>query len=179
MPEMGEYAVGAWLSLFGGCEAIVYNQKLNPKGVRTNEVDVIGLVPSSRRVYLCEVATHLGGLLYSGGNPGTKKTVERKFHAMFRYASRVYPDWECTFMLWAPYVPKGILTEFLQELKARLSEARRNIEVVINGEYTRRVEQLRESAKGDQRDRGEPFYRALQILENLRPQDAVSTKPPT
>lgn len=78
-------------------------------------------------------------------------------------------------MLWAPYVPKGILTEFLKEL----SDAHPNIEVVINGEYTRRVEELRESAKGDQRDRGEPFYRALQILENLRPQDAVSaTKPP-
>ena len=175
MPEMGEYAVGAWLSLFGGCEAIVYNQKLNPKGIRTNEVDVIGLVPSSRRVYLCEVATHLGGLHYSGGNPGTMKTVERKFHAMIRYASRTYRGWECTFMLWAPYVPKGILTEFLKEL----SEVHRNIEVVINGEYTKRVEQLRERAKGDQRDRGELFYRALQILENLRPQDAVSaTKRP-
>ena len=176
MPEMGEYAVGAWLSLFGGCEAIAYNQKLNPKGIRTNEVDIIGLVPSSRKVYFCEVATHLGGLHYSGGNPGTKKTIERKFLAVNRYASRTYPNWDCTFMLWAPYVPKGILTDFLKEW----SDAHPNIEVVINGEYTRRMEQLRKNAKGDHRDRGEPFYRALQILENLRPQDAVSdTEPPT
>ncbi|MFC7173946.1 hypothetical protein ACFQL0_12485 [Haloplanus litoreus] len=40
--------------------------------------------------------------------------------------------------------------------------------MIINGEYTDRVEDLRELAADDKKDYGEPAFRFLQILEHLR-----------
>lgn len=68
-------------------------------------------------------------------------------------------------MLWSPYVPKGILTEGLEKIQ---KELKIDIELVINEVYTKKINELRNKAKEDTKDRGEPFYRALQILEHLR-----------
>jgi len=168
MPEMGEYLVGAWLKLCCDCEIIVYNQKLSPKGVKMNEVDVIGIAPNRKKAFFCEVGTHLGGLLYAGGNEGTARKVEEKFKASIKYASKMFPEFQIQHMLWAPYVPQGILTSLLSKMQTRLQNAGVDVQLIINSEYTDRVSQLRALAKGDTRDRGEPFYRALQIIENLR-----------
>jgi hypothetical protein len=168
MPEMGEYLVGAWLKLCGSCELIVYNQKLSPRGIKMNEVDVIGIAPHEKKAFFCEVGTHLGGLLYAGGNEGTAQKVEEKFKAMIKYASTIFPEFKIQYMLWAPYVPEGILTGLLSKIQVRLQNEDINVQLIINSEYTSRVNQLRMLAKGDTRDRGEPFYRAMQIIENLR-----------
>lgn len=168
MPETGEYLVGAWLKLCGGCEIVVYNQKVSPKGPRMNEVDVIGLEPQGYRAYFCEVATHLGGLLYSGGNKDTMRRIENKFKADVEYAHRTFLGWQVHHMLWAPYVPKGMLTSSLTDLQSKLKADGVDLHLIINQEYTLSVDQLRELAGTETRDRGESFYRALQILEHLR-----------
>ena len=70
--EMGEYLVGAYLKLVLKCGVVDYNAR--PPGGSLEglgEFDVIGFGFASRRAYLCEVTTHLGGLLIGGGGQST------------------------------------------------------------------------------------------------------------
>ena len=64
------------------------------------------------------------------------------------------------FMFWSPVVPKGYLTENLAKIDG--------LELVINGSYKERIEHLRCRARREKQDTGNPFFRALQILEHLR-----------
>ena len=63
-------------------------------------------------------------------------------------------------MFWSPVVPKGYLTENLAKING--------LELVINGSYKERIELLRLRARTEAQDTGNPFFRALQILEHLR-----------
>jgi hypothetical protein len=168
MPEMGEYAVGAWLRLKGNCQIVTYDQELNPTGREMNEVDVIGLDLERRKAYFCEVATHLKGVNYGEGNKDSAERFEKKFDAALKYSLQCFQEWSVHLMLWAPYVPEGILTNLLQAMKQRFQDKGVTVELVINDIYTMRINELREWAKDDIRDRGEPFYRVLQILSHLR-----------
>ena len=62
--------------------------------------------------------------------------------------------------MWSPYVPKGYLTKAFDKMS--------DIDFIINERYTECVEELRELAKNTTNDAGNPFFRALQILEHLR-----------
>ncbi len=62
-------------------------------------------------------------------------------------------------MLWSPVVPKG--------LGKRLDEIE-GLELIINDEYTRRVDELRKRARIVTYDVGNPAFRLLQILEHAR-----------
>jgi hypothetical protein len=42
------------------------------------------------------------------------------------------------------------------------------VETIINGEYKKRIEQLRLMAKDATHDAGNPFFRMLQIMEHMR-----------
>lgn len=117
-----------------------------------------------KKVYLC-VVTHLRGMLYSGGNIATLKKLKKKFQAVEEYSESIFPNFEKIMMLWSPYVPRGMLTEGLEDIQKELEI---NIELVINEVYTQKINELRDRAKEDTKGRGEPFYRALQILEHLR-----------
>ena len=62
--EMGEYLVGAYLRIIKGCDFIDYNVRRPGGGMSgLDELDVIGLDFKDRTAYLCEVTTHLDGLL--------------------------------------------------------------------------------------------------------------------
>jgi len=162
---MGEFVVGAYLRMINGCTLIVYNQKPFEEKGRFEEIDVVGISPSEKKIYLCEAVTHLRGMLYSGGNRETLKKLKKKFHVVKKYSESIFPNFEKRIMLWSPYVPKGMLTKGLEEIQKKLEI---NIELVINEVYTGKINELRDKAKEDTIDRGEPFYRALQILEHLR-----------
>ena len=54
----------------------------------------------------------------------------------------------------------GYLTKHLAEIEG--------LELIINGEYKRRVEQLRVLAKQTAHDARNPFFRMLQIVEHMR-----------
>lgn len=73
--DIGESIVGAYMRYIRECEVVVYNTFLRGQ---QGELDVVALktgVP--RRVWLCEVTTHIGGMLYPSvdGTDGTVKTV--------------------------------------------------------------------------------------------------------
>jgi len=57
----------------------------------------------------------------------------------------------------------------LEELADRFeSETGEELELIINQDYTERIENLQTEAQGDTSDYGAPAFRFLQILENLK-----------
>jgi len=168
MPEIGESLVGAYLRLIRDCEIVTYNQRLSRKPGEMGETDVIGLDLDSSTVYLCEVVTHLRGLLYAGGNEGSLRRIGEKLRRAAQYSARAFPTHNRVLMLWAPYVPRGYLTRGLEELREELERAGHDLELRINGEYAACVDELRHLARQDTKNYGEPFFRVLQILEHLR-----------
>lgn len=159
--EMGEYAVGAYLKIINGCDFVDYNVRRPGGGLAgLDELDVIGLDFKNKVAYLCEVTTHITGLLYVD-NPTTVKRVKQKYEKQRKYAEEHLEDFPSRhFMFWSPVVPQGYLTQGLQKING--------LELVINEEYTTRIGELRLKAKVMANDTGNPFFRVLQILEHLR-----------
>lgn len=156
------------------------------------EADVIGVdadpKTGSRTVYVCEVVTHLDGNLYSG-EPNTERWTDytdndayqysleklwAKFTNDYQYVSETFPDAEnYAFQFWAPAVTGwqrgGDLIDGLEGLAAEFEhEYGESLELIINQDYTKRIEELKEEAEGDTSAYGIPTFRLLQILENLK-----------
>ncbi len=159
--EMGEYIVGAYLKLCLNCEYILYNVRWQEGGIRSlNELDVIGLDFEHKIAYICEVTTHINGLLYRN-NSETVARVKKKYGIQRKYAKEHLGDFpERHFMFWSPVVPVGHRTEGLKKIKG--------LELVINLQYTECVDELRKMASYMSHDIGNPFFRILQVLERLR-----------
>ena len=64
MPELGELFVGAYLRIIKGCHIIQYNARDEAQGAQ-GELDVLGLDYDRKRLFACEVITHLSGAQYS------------------------------------------------------------------------------------------------------------------
>jgi hypothetical protein len=159
--EMGEYLVGAYLKVVEGCEFVDYNVHFPGGGLKgLDELDVIGFNFESSVAFLCEVITHIRGILYKD-NETTVRRIAAKFEKQKRYAGeRLRHLAEHRFMLWSPIVPKGYLTENLVRIEG--------LELIINEEYARRIDQLRQHARTSTHDVGNPAFRLLQILEHMR-----------
>ena len=160
--EMGEYAVGAYLKIIKGCDFVDYNVRRPGGGIRgLDEFDVIGLNFRNKVAYLCEVMTHITGLLYGTSNETTVERVRQKYEKQRKYAEDHLSSFPARhFMFWSPVVPKGYITQELAKIEG--------LELVINREYMTRIDELRAKAKGMANDTGNPFFRVLQILEHLR-----------
>ncbi|MBN1584467.1 MAG: hypothetical protein JXA89_27425 [Anaerolineae bacterium] len=157
---MGEYVVGAYLKQCLGCDVIDYNVRPPDDGLKgLAEFDVVGLRFKDKRAYICEVVTHLDGIKY-GNNATTIERIKKKHERQRDYAREHLSDFEPVFMLWSPVVPVGYLTEYLGAIKT--------LELCINGTYSECIDELRDQARSTTRDAGNPFFRALQILEHLR-----------
>ncbi len=63
-------------------------------------------------------------------------------------------------MFWSPVVPVGFITEELKKIDT--------LECIINNEYSKKIDILKEIAKKATHDVGNPFFRVLQILEHLK-----------
>lgn len=160
-PEMGEYIAGAYLKIIKDCDFIDYNVRPVEGGLKgLNELDVLGLRFRDRTAYLCEVTTHIRGLLYKD-NRNTVARVKQKYQKQKEYAREFLKDFPNRhFMFWSPRVPKGYITNELEKIKG--------LELVINDKYAKCIAELRNQAKIMSNDTGNPFFRALQILEHLR-----------
>src|SRR5438874_1394839 len=87
--EMGEYLVGAYLKIVLGCGVVDYNARPPGGGLSgLGELDVIGFDFTGRKVYLCEVTTHLDGLQIGKGAEGTIKKLAAKHRRQLEYAER-------------------------------------------------------------------------------------------
>lgn len=159
--EMGEYLVGAYLQLEQQCDVVSFNVRPPGGGLKgLQELDVVGLNFKTNTAYLCEVATHIRGLGY-GNYEVSARRVEGKYQRQREYAKTYLQNFQQHhFMLWSPIVPKGPLTEALAGIEG--------LELIINGAYRDCVDQLRQRAKAERNDTGNPFFRSLQILECLR-----------
>lgn len=159
--DIGEYIVGAYLRIINGCDFIDYNVRRIEGGVKgLDELDVIGLDFENKIAYLCEVTTHIRGLLYVD-NKTTVERVRQKYQKQRQYAEEYLSDFPTRhYMFWSPVVPQGYVTQGLTRIKG--------LELVINAEYAKCISELREKAKIMSNDTGNPFFRVLQILERLR-----------
>lgn len=163
MPEMGENLVGCYLKLVLGCEIVVYNQRISRQG----EVDVMGIDLDKKIIYLCEVTTHILGVGYGKSYQDSIKKIRNKFTRDIKYSKNILKEFKKVFMYWAPNVSSGIV-KLLESYKKELLKKNIDFRLVINKEYSEYVGQLEKLARKDAQNRGEPFYRALQILGHLR-----------
>jgi hypothetical protein len=187
-PESGELLVGSYLRLIEKCELVTYNQRSHEEGNQL-EIDVIGVdntESGEQVVYTCEVVTHIDGLLYPGtpdtdrwaeyGGDGYQNTLERlwrKFNADREYVTELFDADSYVFQFWSPVVrgnrdEKYLLTGLYDMADEFEDETGAELELVINEEYTERMEALREKAGQTEKDYGELGFRILQILEHLR-----------
>ncbi|NOY88757.1 MAG: hypothetical protein GXO93_05110, partial [FCB group bacterium] len=156
-----EYIVGAYLKLIEKCDFVDYNMRPPGGGLKgLNELDVVGLNFNSNTAYLCEVTTHIRGVLY-GDNKGTIKRIKKKYEHQREYAKKYLTNFKNhKFMFWSPVVPVGYITKNLVSING--------LELIINGEYKKRIEELRLLARDTTHDAGNPFFRMIQIIEHLR-----------
>lgn len=159
--EVGEYIVGAYLKIIKECDFVDYNVRPPGGGLEgLNELDVVGLDFKNKIAYLCEVTTHIIGLLYKD-NRTTVERIKTKYERQKEYANKQLLDFPNRyFMFWSPVVPKGYITSELEKIDG--------LELVINRKYTQCIDELKEKAKKKTNDEGNPFFRMLQILEHLR-----------
>lgn len=158
--EMGEYIVGAYLKLVLECDVVDYNARPPGGGLHgLGELDVIGFSFGKRATFLCEVTTHLDGLLIGGNGATTIQKIKDKHERQRAYAERYLKDFAPRFMFWSPRVRSGLVTE-LDKIEG--------LELFVNGQYKNAVDELRKKAKLTTGDANNPAFRVLQILEHLR-----------
>ena len=159
--QMGEYLVGAYLKLIESCDFVDYNVRTPGGGMAgLNELDVIGIHFGKSTAFLCEVTTHIRGVLY-GGNQETINRINRKFEKQRAYAEQYMGQFKHhVFMFWSPVVPQGFLTTHLAKIDG--------LQLIINSEYKLRVNELLTKAKLEKQDTGNPVFRVFQILGALR-----------
>jgi hypothetical protein len=161
LTDIGEFIVGAHLQLIEECDFIDYNVRPPGGGLKgLAELDVVGLNFNSNTAYLCEVTTHIRGVLYKN-NQETISRIKKKHERQKEYARKYLTNFKNhKFMFWSPVVPVGYITEHLEEIES--------LESIINAEYKKRIEQLRLLAKNTTHDARNPFFRMLQIMEHMR-----------
>lgn len=159
--EPGEYLVGAYLKLIEECDVVDYNVRVPGGGLEgLGELDVVGLNFKTKTAYVCEVTTHILGLLYKNKVESVER-VRRKHERQRQYAKKFLDTFEShRFMFWSPVVPRGYLTTNLAKIKG--------LDLVINGHYKQCIDQLRELARTATHETQNPSFRVLQILEHLR-----------
>lgn len=161
--EIGEYIVGAYLKLKLGCDVIDYNVRPRDKGLEgLGELDVIGLRFEDSTAYLCEVTTHLDGVLYVN-TENTIRKLREKFIRQKQYADKsLKPFPNQIYQFWAPIVRPAVLTPLTTLSKDK------NVELIVNQEYAKRVGELMELGKDGTKDYGNPVFRTMQILQHLK-----------
>lgn len=159
--DIGEYIVGAYLKIKEHCDFVDYNVRI-PGGGRDglNEIDVLGINFKKKKAFICEVTTHIRGVLY-GNYDETYRKIKAKFEHQRNYGEKYLQNFKIKeYMFWSPIVPVGKLTNRLNEIEG--------LQLVINEKYTKCIDELRAEAKNCKHQTGNLFFRALQILECLR-----------
>ncbi len=160
--DISELLVGAYLKVVDACDVVTYNQRPPGSGAKQDELDVIGLRFRDHTAILCEVTTHIRGLNYGKSCAKTLQKIANKYQRQRSYAeSRLHDFPTRIYQFWSPQVPTGILTTGLSEVDPEL-------QIIINAEYTRRIELLRAAARARQNNEGNAAFRLLQILETLK-----------
>jgi len=176
MPDPGEELVGEYLKNILGCEFVEYN--LQTPDVQ-GEIDVIGIDVDRKKLYVCEVATHLQGLQYTRKKNGKTgpDNVDRfvkKFSKNIPYARKYFSDFEIKFMIWSPVVrmagvdaqhnPMADLDKLSNILETEFGY---KVEAVVNENYQLCLNELIAFARAETKELKSPIMRTLQIQEHL------------
>lgn len=163
--DIGENLVGSYLRYVAGCQFVVFNTHFPDE---QGEIDVIGLkLGNPREIWLCEVVTHIRGILY-GTHGRTVAKIRDKIERARRFADATFPGDTHYYEIWSPKVPKGRLTADFDELERQYSSAELDLHFIINERYTERIQKLVEHARGNSSATSEQAYRLLQILTRLK-----------
>jgi hypothetical protein len=88
LTDIGEFIVGAHLQLIKECDFVDYNVRLPGGGLKgLGELDVVGLNFNTNTAYLCEVTTHILGLVYVN-NKETVIRIKKKHERQKEYAEK-------------------------------------------------------------------------------------------
>jgi len=175
MENIGETLVGDYLKVILGCDFVEFN--LYTPDVQ-GEIDVVGINAKDKKIYICEVATHLvTGLRYVNPKDRTSDNMERfvkKFTKNIKYADKYFPEYEKRFMLWSPIVKnqktgaKFNQTDDIAKIKSEmLKEFKVDIEVISNKDYKDCLQKLRDYARQETKELKSPVLRLFQIEEKL------------
>ena len=163
MPDMGEQVVGAYLLIEEECDLVTYN--IRPDLWSTGELDVIGLRFSTMSAFLCEVTTHLDGLLIADKQKTVQKIVD-KYDRQKEYADAKLQSFNVEFMFWSPVVKPSVLKAI------RECDELEGLNLIINEDYSACVDCLSQrylrNKKGRNKSTGNDFFRALQIVASLQ-----------
>jgi len=174
MENPGEHLVGQYLKLIKKCDFVEYN--LQTKFAQ-GEIDVVGINSGDKKIYICEVATHLGGLQYVKDNqPDNVKRFISKFEKNIEYAKQNFTEYECDYMLWSPIIripkkqdAKHNQEQDLKDIKAHFQDKLNvEIELVYNQKYLDCINELRKEARKTTQEMASPIMRFLQIEEKLK-----------
>ncbi len=92
LTEIGEHMVGAYLKMIKQCDFVDYNVRPPGGGLEgLNELDVVGLDFKNRVAYLCEVTTHITGLLIKD-RTSTIEKIKKKHQRQIQYAQKYLSD---------------------------------------------------------------------------------------
>jgi hypothetical protein len=92
------------------------------------------------------------------------ESIKDKHERQKQYVEEHLQNFEkINFMFWSPKVSVGIITKGLNELHEKSG-----LEPIINNEYAKKVALLKEEAKKNNRDTGNPFFRILQVLDCIK-----------
>lgn len=175
MENIGETLVGDYLKVILGCDFVEYN--LYTPDVQ-GEIDVVGINAKDKKIYICEVATHLvTGLMYVNPKEKCPDNVGRfvkKFTKNIDYANKYFSEYEKRFMLWSPIIKnqktgaKFNQTDDITEIKRQMFEKYQvEIEIFSNGEYMECLKKLRHYAGTETKELKSPVLRLFQIEEKL------------
>lgn len=175
MENPGEHLVGQYLREIMKCDFVEYNLQIN---FIQGEIDVVGIDTKKRKVFICEVATHLEtGLQYT--KDGSVDNINRftdKFKKNIKYANKFFKDYEHNYMLWSPVIriPKkknakiNQLNDIVIVQENILKKHNIKIELMFNEEYLKCIEKLRVVAGQTTQAMTSPIMRFMQIEEKIK-----------
>jgi hypothetical protein len=174
MTNVGEELVADYLKFVIGCEFVSTN--VSPPEVQ-GEIDVVGMHLKEKRLFVCEVATHLTtGLRYTTNKtPDNVDRFIKKFSKDIEYARKYFPEYEHTFMLWSPIVRDSKATAKHNQIgdiakirKQIMKQYHVELETVINEVYLQCLEELKEIAAKETEALASNVMRLFQIESKLR-----------
>ena len=130
----------------------------------------------TKSVYVCEVAIHLTtGLQYTlAKRPNNVNKLTEKFSRDIDYTRKYLPEYKAHYMLWSPVVKSRKGESEYDQIK-HLEQVHTNIlakygetlRLVINAEFSKCLQQLRDEARLTSANLKSPVMRMLQVEEQL------------
>ena len=172
MQNVGEEICGEYLRNILNCDFVSYNI-VNPD--IQGEIDVFGIKLITEEVYICEVATHTGGLQYvKNKRPDDFNRFSEKFRKDISYAKKYFSEYTVVPMLWSPIVkisnPKAKYNTCneLQRLKQTIKEKYSlDLRLVINESFFEALNKLKEYTAKQTAEFNSPVMRIFQIEKSL------------